>query len=286
MTPEDAQKHIRNAWIAGVVSAAFTLLIIGVTLSGSSLFQELDFGWAELLDVAFVLGLSYGVFRKSRVSAVLLLTYFVLARIYLWVALGSLAGWPVAILFGYFFVQGVRGTFAHHALAPEVSARGGSRRWIWILGGTIAALGVALVAGLVLIGIHAPDTKVIPGGQVPKLFAEQIRRLGVLEEEEQIRFFYSDALLNIEDGFYLLTDRQVVVYSRRFEEPAIRVPFAEIESLDADWSDSWWTDSQISLELRNQETVGFPLSIEGGGDKRFYKALQESRQAARPPGSE
>jgi hypothetical protein len=87
--------------------------------------------------------------------------------------------------------------------------------------------------------------------------------------------------MDIEEGFYLLTDRKVVVYSRRFEEPAILVPFDEIVEVEGDWSDDWLTDSQITLLLKDDTYVTFPASMEGGGDKRMYEALLKNVEAAR-----
>ena len=87
----------------------------------------------------------------------------------------------------------------------------------------------AVCATCLYVGTVGPDTKVLSGRQVPARFLAQIRELDLLEPNEQIQYFYSDALVNIEDGFYLLTDRKVVVYSRTYEEPAVLVPFCEIE---------------------------------------------------------
>ncbi len=151
-----------------------------------------------------------------------------------------------------------------------------------MLGGAFVVGAVVLLGLLVYIGTVGPDIKVLPGPQVPKRFVEKIDKLAVLEPDEQIRFFYSDALVDIEEGFYLLTDRKVVVYSNRFVEPAILVPFEEIESVEIAYDDSFWTDSQITLYLSDATYVYFPVSSEVGGDKLFHKALTESIEAAEP----
>ena len=278
MTQEAALKHIKQAWVAGLISAGITLLVILVAASGSTVFAELGIDWWSLIDVVVILGLAFGLYKKSRICAVLLFVYFVGSKIILWATVGSVRGVPMAILFGYFFFQGIRGTFAYHSLSVQTTPeREGSRmpKWLWILGGVFAFLAVALVGLLVYAFIVGPDIEVVPGAQVPQKFLSKIRALDLLEPGEQVRFFYSDAFINIiEEGFYLFTDRKVVVYKREYEQPALVLPFAEIKGMDIEFSRSTWEDSQVYLKLADDGVVSFPVSSEGGGDKRFYEALK------------
>ena len=141
----------------------------------------------------------------------------------------------------------------------------------------------AVCATCLYVGAVGPDTKVMSGRQVPARFLAQIRKLEVLEPDEQIRYFYSDALVNIEEGFYLLTDRKVVVYSRTYEEPAVLVPFHEIEEIDAAFSDTWLDDSWITLTLTDGTLVSFPASSEGGGDHKMYDTLKKHIETEQTP---
>ena len=147
-------------------------------------------------------------------------------------------------------------------------------KWLWTVGGVFAFLAVALVGLLVYAFIVGPDIEVVPGAQVPQKFLSKIRALDLLEPGEQVRFFYSDAFLNIEGGFYLFTDRKVVVYKKEYEQPAVVVPFSEKKDMDIEFSESTWEDSHVYLTLADESVVSFPVSSEGGGDKRFYKALR------------
>lgn len=279
MTKEAALKHIKGAWVIGFLSAGVTLLVTVLAVSGVSILAEMGFDWWALLDVAILVGLSIGVYRKSRIAAVLLLTYFVASKIYMWATLGSVRGVPLALAFGYFFVQGIRGTFAYHALPPEAEPPAASakpRKWLWVLGGSVAVLTAAVMALLVYSILVGPDTKVVPGPQVPQEYVSQIRGLGLLDSDEQIRFFYSDGFLDIEEGFYLFTDHKVVVYKMEFEQPAVIVPFSTIKDMDMERVESMWEASQISLTLDDDSVVWFPVSNEDGGDKEFFKALRET----------
>jgi serine/threonine-protein kinase len=70
----------------------------------------------SLLDVALIFGLSFGIYKKSRVCAVLMLAYFIVSKIVLMLEAGKPSGLLVALIFAYFYVQGIRGTVAFHKL--------------------------------------------------------------------------------------------------------------------------------------------------------------------------
>jgi len=132
----------------------------------------------------------------------------------------------------------------------------------------------ALFGTCVYVGMQGPDTKVLAGRQVPARFVDQIRGLGILDADERIEYFYSDALVNIENGLYLVTDRSVIVYSREFEEPAIITPLGDITGVDAEFSDDWIEDSIVTITLKDGSDVSFPVSMEGGGDHRVVDFIR------------
>jgi serine/threonine-protein kinase len=70
----------------------------------------------ELFDAVFILGLTYGIWKFSRICAVVLLAYFVTGRIMMWAQNGmpGSMGLLVAVVFIYFYGQAVRATFGYH----------------------------------------------------------------------------------------------------------------------------------------------------------------------------
>ncbi len=163
---------------------------------------------------------------------------------------------------------------------PPEPRKGLSRvvKVLLIVGGAFGVITVVVCGGIIYVFSKSPDTRVLPGRQIPTRFVEQIDKLAVLEDGEQIQFFYSDAVTDIADGFYLVTDRAVIIYSNQFDEPTIRVPFEEIVDIEADFSDSWFMDSTITLSLADGSLASFPVSSEGGGDKQVYDALKKKLQ--------
>ena len=113
---EEAEKKIKNAWIAALISGTLTLLVTLYAVFGESI-MGFD-AWA-FFDVALIFGLAYGIYRKSRTCAVVMLVYFVAAKIFLIAQTGTASGLPLALVFIYFYALGVVGTFRYHALRAQ-----------------------------------------------------------------------------------------------------------------------------------------------------------------------
>ena len=107
------EKRIKCGWIAGVVSAGYTLVLFVLSLMGRAI-PGID-GWS-IIDIFIAFGLSYGVFRRSRTCAVLLLVLFLLNKVILWTISPAVADLPFAFVFACFLGAGVVGTFQYHRL--------------------------------------------------------------------------------------------------------------------------------------------------------------------------
>lgn len=83
-----------------------------------------------LLASPIVLVLTFMVHRKSRVGAILLFTVYVLERaftflyLYIFSAVYIIIWVCIALLLGFIFFQGIRGTFAYHRLMDKQSSDG------------------------------------------------------------------------------------------------------------------------------------------------------------------
>jgi hypothetical protein len=168
--------------------------------------------------------------------------------------------------------------------------RGGSKVLLWVLIGVGSFF--ALACGgcffvFMYVGMQGPETSVYPGNRVPNRYREIMKEVGALEEDEEILYFYSDGLADIRDGFYFVSDKKVVVYIEGAgDSPLTVVRFDEIADMDLYREESFFEDSQITLELKDGRTVSFPVSSEVEGDQRFFDAIQqrvEKVSAVEPP---
>ena len=152
--------------------------------------------------------------------------------------------------------------------------------WAWVLlllGGVMLIACGGGIAALFYFSAHAPDTKVYAGNEVPAEYIDIATGLGLIEPGEQVRYFYSDAVLSdVREKFYFVSDRKVAVYVRSAARPAVAVPFDRIKDVAFSGSDSEWIDGSITLTLKDGSTVGFPVSAELGRDKLFYQAIRDS----------
>lgn len=120
VVPDKIHKKIRNAAVACLISAAITLVFALLAASGTLALA--GFGLAQLVDVALILGLAFGIYKRSRICAVIMLVYFVISKVWLFRATGQFSGGFVALVFLYLYGQGVVGTFAFHKWKKRTKA--------------------------------------------------------------------------------------------------------------------------------------------------------------------
>ena|SRR5688572_24584629 len=118
--PDEVRKQIKYAWVAASISGLLTLVFALVAISGTSIFGYT--AW-ELVDAALVFGLAFGIYKKSRICAVVTFAYFIAAKIYMMVEAGQPNGIVLAMVFAFFYYQGVIGTFAYHKIVRSHAAQ-------------------------------------------------------------------------------------------------------------------------------------------------------------------
>jgi len=121
---------------------------------------------------------------------------------------------------------------------------------------------------------------VYTASEVPRRFIDVASSLGLLDPGERVTFFYSDALLDVRDGMYFVTDKKVVAYTADAATPATVVPFWMIEEAELDSSTSALQDGWITLTLADGEIVVFPVSSEAGRDQLMFNAIEAGQKAA------
>lgn len=140
------------------------------------------------------------------------------------------------------------------------------------------SLVILFIFFLYIIGSIAPETYVYLGRHVPKKYVREINKLELLDEDEKIKYFYTDGFLDIKDGLYFVTDKKLVLYSSEWEEPKTIIEFQEISSLEVDYDDSFLDDSFITLETKDGLLMSFPVSSEKQRDKAFYEYLLQKSE--------
>jgi len=105
------EKHVTRAWMAASIQAGLTL-IMGV-LAAAGVFVAPGFDAWILVDAAMVAALAYGVWKRSRICALLLLIYALGNEVYL--ALQETSHFSILrLIFIYFYFRGTIQLFREH----------------------------------------------------------------------------------------------------------------------------------------------------------------------------
>lgn len=118
-TPAQARSTAaKGAAVAGLIALAT------LAMSLYSAYGRAGGHWmpSSLVDVGVFLVIAFGIWRLSRVAAVVGLTLYLGERIYLLVTLGHIPS-IIAFFVMLFLFHAVRGTFAYHRLANDSAAR-------------------------------------------------------------------------------------------------------------------------------------------------------------------
>lgn len=120
MSIDKARTAIKRAWIAAVVSGTWTLAftLLAMLTDDKRTFGGLFDAWT-FIDVAIAYALAFGIYRKSRTCAVLMLAIFILGQVVARLEISSIGGILVPLIFVYLFAQGIRGTFVYQRAASR-----------------------------------------------------------------------------------------------------------------------------------------------------------------------
>jgi hypothetical protein len=103
-------KHVTGAWMAASISAGLTLILGVLALAGVEAVPGFD-AWI-LFDAAILAGLAFGVAKRSRLCAVILVLYGVFNEVYM--ALSGQRASILRLIFIYFYIRGAIQIFQDH----------------------------------------------------------------------------------------------------------------------------------------------------------------------------
>lgn len=271
------EKHIRNAWITGTISAILTFIVSMIGAYSENVRMQYGCDTWTLLDVALIAGLTYGIYRRNRYCALGMLIYYLTCKFIAAASTGKFTGGIMAIIFAYFFFQGTRASFKLHKYMHKEEAQVLKNGRSWKFYTFIGFLTIILIPILILVVMAAlgPDTEVVPGKMLNVKYVNFIRGNKLIEPTEQIEYWYSDALVDFRNGFYVLTDRKVLLYCKDWEKKSITVPFSSISDIQFQKETSFFEVSRITIFLSDGSTVFFPVSNENNGDEKFFKRMRQ-----------
>jgi len=192
-----AEKHIRNAYIAGAISIGITVLAIYFGIFDSIY-------WFDVIIFALLVS---GVYRKNTFSAVVLVIYFLIGKTFQFIELGYVSFWPmiVALIFLNYYYLGVLGVIKYNRLVDRKKSNN-KNLILGIIYGVLAAAFIGYLVYTMFFGAYIDEDYLTPLSQ------EQISAVVMLvcigDDGESISYG-SGVIVNSDEG-NIITNRHVV----------------------------------------------------------------------------
>ncbi|MFS0612127.1 hypothetical protein [Lederbergia ruris] len=157
------EQDVKMAALIAIIMSILTIISVII----SKIWGLLSISWWSLMDVILLLGLAYGIYKKSRICAVLLFILFVLNQIILFIDMGTVITLPIAIVFGYLLLKGVQATFIYHKKkgpnnTEKKVVEGGWYKRFDLLSFWLSIVVWSLLSILVVISLLIINTSIIP----------------------------------------------------------------------------------------------------------------------------
>lgn len=288
MTLEQATKAIKHGVIAacfsGVVTIIVTWIAISLDLSGKGAYYNDP--WL-LVDVILIFILAYGLYKRSRVAAVLMLVYFIAAKAVHAIDTGSVSGLIFAFIFVYLFARAVFGTFSYHRLQAEKDPeyRAVTKKGAALMGVGVVIFTVAISFSLLSVIGVLPSARVLAGHEIPEADITLLKEKGILFENQSIDFFYAQGATSILESGNILTEEQVLLYFTDENEQlsVYYLPIRDIVKVTLDESDSdSFANAYVVSTNDPDRWLKLYLSTEQKGDEKFIAKLRSKIKAAEP----
>ncbi|GHG66494.1 hypothetical protein GCM10010919_14220 [Alishewanella longhuensis] len=281
MDKNEAIKATKNGAIAATISGVITLAVVSLALY-SNAEGDLAF-WNDplnFIDIALLFLCAFGLYRKSRTAAIVLLIYFIFAKIIIALSVGRMPGLIVSLVFLYYFAKAVQGTFVFHRLEkvenPDYKP---SPSWYFFVGIPVGLISILAIgySVLTMTGL-VPSTEVLPGSRISAHQVQTLLEQDIIVEGEHIEYFYSAGLFSILDDGNLLTDRRVISYFKdeNGQLEIYELLLSEIRSVELVQQGGYFSDSVYQINADEEDTwFQILLSAESGGDLKFVDALRK-----------
>lgn len=277
--PENVEKAIRQAAIAGFVIAGLgVLLLIFVLTTGVSDFLPVPIDLYNLFDFAIYVVCSIFILRRSRFAAVFLLLIYAFNMI----ATHTMAGEfkPVSlvlpVIVAIFMARGIWGTFAYHKIRkqadPSYKAAPKWATWVLLPAGVVLIVCLGCIGGVTFFG---PPTEVTAGADLNPKFVRELKDNGIIEEDETVEWFYSAGMFSVVEEGNILTNWRAISYDNYDgEEFHASASYEEITDLSLKRGD-FFNDSIITVSCDDGSTFELWITVSMGGDDRFLEELKK-----------
>jgi hypothetical protein len=131
-------------------------------------------------------------------------------------------------------------------------------------------------------GAFGPPTWVVPGAEMREADLRYLSATGLLEEGEEVLFFYSGGFLSIEADGVFVSDLGITSYWLDPISENLMVAFLtfeEIVDLEVNYASHFLEDTAVRITGPGDVWFLFTLPPDDGGDRRFVEEVERRRMA-------
>ncbi|MEE9425030.1 MAG: hypothetical protein V3V18_08610 [Methylococcales bacterium] len=155
---------------------------------------------------------------------------------------------------------------------------------VWTI--PVVLIGIPVFAFIILSSFnYLPSTSVVSGSQMWNKDIDFLRKEEILDENEEILYFYTTELLSIADDGQFISNCCIVSYFKDSENSELIINYSyyeDIENISVVWSTSDDEVTVVTITEDDESSFEVWLSRENEGDKQFITELKKQRKAARP----
>lgn len=280
MNKEEALQATKTGAIVACISGTLTLAVsLFAIWNNSSGGLELWNDPVIFLDILLIFFLAYGIYKKSLTAAVVMFIYFIFAKIFLVIETGRVTGIVLGLVFLYFFGKAAQGAFVLQKIEktenPDSKAK---PKWITFLKitGIFIFFSLIGIGGLSMTGTLTP-TEVLSGNDLSENYKETLINSDIINQDDDIQYFYSDAFSRIEEmGSILTSDRVIMYFEDENEDIAVyELYFKDITDVELFEQGNFVNPSVYRVYAGSRDAyLTLWLSIENRGDIKFIEALR------------
>ena len=207
MIRQEAEKAILHGTIAALISGLITGAVVGLSVASGGSILGID-AWSAI-DVVLIFFLAFGVYKKSRVAASVLVAYFVLSKIFLMVMTGSGSGILTGLIFIYFYARALQGTIAFHRL-EKVENPDYRPQTLWVVGiiSSLCGLFVTFILAMVFMGVFSTTPAgTISGYDLDPEARQELESANIISRDDKVDLIYCYGMSTLEEGNILTDDR-------------------------------------------------------------------------------
>jgi hypothetical protein len=288
MDRSEAIKATKNGAIAACISGTLTLGIVLVAIfSNSNGAIRLWNDPSNFFDIILIFGCAYGIYKKSRASAIILFVYFIISKIFIGIETGKLSGIGLGLVFLYFYGKAIQGSFVFHKLEKAENPNYKTTpKWVYFTGVPVLIIFVVLIGvGLMTMTGAMPSTEVQAGEDVLQSDKDALIKNNVISEHDTLKYFYSGGLTTVLEGGTVLTSDRVILYmpDENQELQVYEIYFTDISSVELIEMGNLMNDSVYRVNSHTPDAwIQIALSAENRGDIKFIESLRSMTSGKNP----